>query len=65
MAVAGSCSTDVWRSLQFAGASGDWNPIHLSHWAAGMVGMKGAIAHGMWSMSAAVETLTQRGVLPS
>jgi hypothetical protein len=41
--------------------SGDWNPIHLSGPTARALGMKGAIAHGMYSASRA---LAEVGVPP-
>jgi acyl dehydratase len=35
----------------YARVSGDYNPIHLSHRAARFFGLRGAIAHGMWSLA--------------
>lgn len=45
--------TGVWRldagiGRRYAAVSGDWNPIHLSRPTAKLLGMKGAIAHGMY-----------------
>ncbi|MBD2762683.1 hypothetical protein IEE92_08995 [Kocuria sp. cx-116] len=39
---------------QYAGVSGDYNPIHLSGASAKALGMKGAIAHGMYTASRAL-----------
>ena len=35
----------------FAGISGDFNPIHIADVAARFFGFKRAIAHGMWSLA--------------
>ncbi|MBG6226014.1 acyl dehydratase [Arthrobacter sp. CAN_A2] len=45
--------TGVWRlaantGRRYAAISGDWNPIHLSALSARALGMKAAIAHGMY-----------------
>ncbi|MDU3272812.1 MAG: MaoC/PaaZ C-terminal domain-containing protein [Cutibacterium sp.] len=40
--------------VRYAGASGDFNPIHHSDRAAREAGMDGVIAHGMWTMGAAL-----------
>ncbi|MEG9248141.1 MaoC/PaaZ C-terminal domain-containing protein [Arthrobacter sp. Soc17.1.1.1] len=45
--------TGLWRlgadtGRRYAAVSGDWNPIHLSGPTAQMLGMKTAIAHGMY-----------------
>ncbi|MGV8968475.1 MAG: MaoC family dehydratase [Cellulomonas sp.] len=42
------------RLIRYAGASGDFNPIHYSDRVATSVGLPGVIAHGMWTMGAAV-----------
>ena len=39
---------------RYAGVSGDYNPIHLSGPSAKALGMKGAIAHGMYTASRAL-----------
>ena len=41
------------RLVRYAGASGDFNPIHYSDRVATSVGLPGVIAHGMWTMGAA------------
>jgi len=42
---------------QYAGASGDYNPIHLYPLTAKMMGFKRQIVHGMWSKSRCVAHL--------
>jgi acyl dehydratase len=42
------------RLVRYAGASGDFNPIHFSERFATEVGLPGVIAHGMFTMGAAV-----------
>jgi acyl dehydratase len=37
--------------VRYAGASGDFNPIHWSDRVAGKVGLPGVIAHGMLTMA--------------
>ncbi len=52
----GSKSVAVTRTslVRYAGASGDFNPIHFSDVFAEQVGLPGVIAHGMFTMGAAV-----------
>ncbi|BDZ41235.1 MaoC family dehydratase [Paraoerskovia sediminicola] len=42
------------RLVRYAGASGDFNPIHWNERFATEVGLPGVIAHGMFTMGAAV-----------
>lgn len=42
------------RLVRYAGASGDFNPIHWNAEVARDVGLPGVIAHGMFTMGAAV-----------
>ncbi|PJI94950.1 MaoC/PaaZ C-terminal domain-containing protein [Luteimicrobium subarcticum] len=42
------------RLVRYAGASGDFNPIHWNERVATQVGLPGVIAHGMFSMGSAV-----------
>ena len=42
----------------YARVSGDYNPIHLNDRAARYLGLRGAIAHGMWSLA---RSLAERG----
>lgn len=46
------------RLVRYAGASGDFNPIHYSDRFAVAVGLPGVIAHGMLTMGVASATLT-------
>jgi acyl dehydratase len=41
--------------VQYAGASGDFNPIHWSDAAAEQADLPGVIAHGMYVMGAAIQ----------
>lgn len=43
--------------VRYAGASGDFNPIHFRDDVATRVGLPGVLAHGMLTMGLAVETL--------
>ncbi|WP_404434172.1 acyl dehydratase [Microbacterium lacus] len=43
--------------VRYAGASGDFNPIHYRDDIAASVGLPGVLAHGMLTMGLAVETL--------
>lgn len=46
------------RLVRYAGASGDFNPIHWNERFATEVGLPGVIAHGMLTMGLAGATLT-------
>jgi acyl dehydratase len=43
--------------VRYAGASGDFNPIHWSERVATTVGLPGVIAHGMFTMALAARAL--------
>jgi acyl dehydratase len=43
--------------VRYAGASGDFNPIHYRDDVAKAVGLPGVLAHGMLTMGAAVQTV--------
>lgn len=45
--------------VRYAGASGDFNPIHWSDRVASSVGLPGVIAHGMLTMGLAGRLVTQ------
>ena len=46
-------------SVRYAGASGDFNPLHYDpSFAAGVSPTGDVIAHGMWTMGAAVQVVT-------
>lgn len=44
--------------VRYAGASGDFNPIHFSDHAAAALGLPGVVAHGMLTMGTAVRVVT-------
>ena len=56
----GSRTISVTRQdlVKYAGASGDFNPIHWNESFATGVGLPGVIAHGMFTMGAAVQLVT-------
>jgi acyl dehydratase len=43
--------------VRYAGASGDFNPIHYRDDVAAAVGLPGVLAHGMLTMGLAIETI--------
>jgi acyl dehydratase len=47
-------TVDRARLVRYAAASGDFNPIHWNERVARSVGLPDVIAHGMWTMGAAV-----------
>ena len=42
---------DRYLTYRYAGASGDFNPIHLDDEFAKSVGLPGRILHGLWTMA--------------
>lgn len=56
----GNRSIDVTRQdlVKYAGASGDFNPIHWNESFATSVELPGVIAHGMFTMGAAVQLVS-------
>jgi acyl dehydratase len=46
------------RLVRYAGAAGDFNPIHFSDHFAGALGLPGVIAHGMLTMGVALRVVT-------
>ena len=42
---------DKYLTARYAGASGDFNPIHIDEQFALEVGLPGRILHGLWSMA--------------
>ena len=42
---------DKYLTLRYAGASGDFNPIHIDEEFARAVGLPGRILHGLWTMA--------------
>jgi acyl dehydratase len=55
-----SFSTRLTREtlVRYAGASGDFNPIHYSQFQAERIGLPGVIAHGMLTMGTALRAVT-------
>jgi acyl dehydratase len=41
---------DPYVTVRYAGASGDFNPIHIDEEFAKQVGLPGRILHGLWTM---------------
>ena len=50
--------------VRYAGASGDFNPIHWNDRVATDVGLPGVIAHGMFTMALAAALVTELGRRP-
>jgi acyl dehydratase len=42
---------DPYVTVRYAGASGDFNPIHIDEEFAQRVGLPGRILHGLWTMA--------------
>jgi acyl dehydratase len=42
---------DKYVTYRYAGASGDFNPIHIDEELARQVGLPGRILHGLWTMA--------------
>jgi acyl dehydratase len=42
---------DPYVTVRYAGASGDFNPIHIDEAFAQQVGLPGRILHGLWTMA--------------
>lgn len=56
----GSFSVDRDDLVRYAGASGDFNPIHYRDDVAASVGLPGVLAHGMLTMGLAVQPVVDR-----
>jgi acyl dehydratase len=50
---------DKYLTVRYAGASGDFNPIHLDDELARAVGMPGRILHGLWTMAQVARAQTE------
>jgi acyl dehydratase len=50
---------DKYLTVRYAGASGDFNPIHIDEEFAKMVGLPGRILHGLWSMAQVARAQTE------
>ena len=49
---------DRYVTVRYAGASGDFNPIHIDEQFALQVGLPGRILHGLWSMAQVARAAT-------
>lgn len=56
---------DRFLTVRYAGASGDFNPIHIDEEFAKSVGLPGRILHGLWSMAQVARALTEAGGGPA
>ena len=52
---------DRYLTVRYAGASGDFNPIHIDEDFARQVGLPGRILHGLWTMAQVARALTEAG----
>jgi acyl dehydratase len=50
---------DRFVTVRYAGASGDYNPIHIDEEFAKSVGLPGRILHGLWSMAQVARAQTE------
>jgi acyl dehydratase len=50
---------DKYLTVRYAGASGDFNPIHIDEEFAKQVGLPGRILHGLWTMAQVARAQTE------
>jgi acyl dehydratase len=50
---------DRYVTVRYAGASGDFNPIHIDEEFARQVGLPGRILHGLWTMAQVARAHTE------
>lgn len=50
---------DKYLTARYAGASGDFNPIHIDEEFARAVGLPGRILHGLWTMAQVARAQTE------
>ena len=50
---------DRYLTVRYAGASGDFNPIHIDEEFARQVGLPGTILHGLWTMAQVARAATE------
>jgi acyl dehydratase len=50
---------DPYVTIRYAGASGDFNPIHIDAQFAQSVGLPGRILHGLWTMAQVARAHTE------
>ena len=56
-----SITPDKHVTIRYAGASGDFNPIHIDDEFARTVGLPGRILHGLYTMAQVARALTDAG----
>jgi acyl dehydratase len=54
-----SVTPDRYLTVRYAGASGDFNPIHIDDEFARSVGLPGQILHGLWTMAQVARAHTE------
>ena len=54
-----SVTPDKFLTARYAGASGDFNPIHIDEEFARAVGLPGRILHGLWTMAQVARAHTE------
>jgi acyl dehydratase len=52
---------DPYVTVRYAGASGDFNPIHIDEQYAQSAGLPGRILHGLWTMAQVARAHTDAG----
>ena len=52
---------DRYLTYRYAGASGDFNPIHIDEEFAKSVGLPGRILHGLWTMAQVARAVSAAG----
>ena len=52
---------DRYLTYRYAGASGDFNPIHIDEEFAKQVGLPGRILHGLWTMAQVARAVSAAG----
>jgi acyl dehydratase len=55
---------DRYLTYRYAGASGDFNPIHIDEQFAQSVGLPGRILHGLWTMAQVARAQTEAALGP-
>ena len=56
---------DKYLTVRYAGASGDFNPIHIDEEFARQVGLPGRILHGLYTMAQVARAQTEAGGGPA
>ena len=56
---------DTYLTVRYAGASGDFNPIHIDEEFARRVGLPGRILHGLYTMAQVARAQTEAGGGPA